>query len=411
MRPGLGCCSSARACVIGSPQPQPGRARPAETQSSPRQLRDGRVLLSARRVPGAGSGSGGAFAAGAPGQRGWRRARSALSSLGRAMKVEFAPLNIPLARRLQTAAVLQWVLSFLLLAQVCIGLIVVLIIYNYWFLYVPYLTWLYFDWHTPEQGGRRSNWVRSWTVWRYFKDYFPIHLIKTCDLDPSHNYIFGFHPHGVLVTGAFGNFCTNYSNFKELFPGLTAYLHVLPFWFRCPLFREYLMSSGPVSVSKKSVSHVLSKEGGGNISVIVLGGAEESLDAHPGKFTLFIRQRKGFVKIALTHGAYLVPVFSFGENELFKQVNNPEGSWLRTVQEKLRDVMGFALPLFHARGVFQYNFGLMPYRKPIHTVAMYSVVPEAAPSSSELATQSPFIRVCAQPRSRSRSCIRPTWKS
>ena len=33
------------------------------------------------------------------------------------MKVEFAPLNIPLARRLQTAAVLQWVLSFLLLGK------------------------------------------------------------------------------------------------------------------------------------------------------------------------------------------------------------------------------------------------------------------------------------------------------
>lgn len=128
------------------------------------------------------------------------------------------------------------------------------------------------------------------------------------------------------------------------------------------------MTSGSVSVSKKSVSYVLSKEGGGNISVIVLGGAEESLDAHPGKFTLFIRQRKGFVKVALTHGASLVPVFSFGENELFKQVNNPEGSWLRTVQEKLQKIMGFALPLFHARGIFQYNFGLMPYRKPIHTV-------------------------------------------
>uniref|UniRef100_A0A8D1HHK0 Acyltransferase n=1 Tax=Sus scrofa TaxID=9823 RepID=A0A8D1HHK0_PIG len=287
------------------------------------------------------------------------------------MKVEFAPLNIPLARRLQTAAVLQWVLSFLLLAQVCLGIIVLLIIYNYWFLYIPYLTWLYFDWQTPEQGGRRSDWVRSWTIWRYFKDYFPIQLVKTWDLDPSHNYIFGFHPHGVLVVGAFGNFCTNYSEFKELFPGFTAYLHVLPFWFRCPFFREYLMSSGPVSVSKKSVSHVLRKEGGGNISVIVLGGAEESLDAHPGKFTLFIRQRKGFVKMALTHGAYLVPVFSFGENELFKQISNPEGSWLRTVQEKLQKIMGFALPLFHARGIFQYNFGLMPYRKPIHTVGLY----------------------------------------
>lgn len=69
--------------------------------------------------------------------------------------------------------------------------------------------------------------------------------------------------------------------------------------------------------------------------------------------------------------AYLVPVFSFGENELFKQVSNPEGSLLRTVQNKLQKVMGFALPLFHARGIFQYNFGLVPYRKPIHTVGTY----------------------------------------
>lgn len=30
--------------------------------------------------------------------------------------------------------------------------------------------------------------------------------------------------------------------------------------------------------------------------------------------------------------------------------------------------MGVAMPLFHARGVFQYSFGLMPYRKPINTV-------------------------------------------
>lgn len=82
------------------------------------------------------------------------------------------------------------------------------------------------------------------------------------------------------------------------------------------------MTSESVSVSKKSVSRVLSKEGGGNISIIILGSAEESLDAYPGKFTLFICQQKGFVKIALTHGASLVPVFSFGENELFKQVNN-----------------------------------------------------------------------------------------
>ncbi|XP_052049262.1 2-acylglycerol O-acyltransferase 1 [Apodemus sylvaticus] len=284
------------------------------------------------------------------------------------MKVEFAPLNIPLARRLQTAAVLQLILSFFLLAQVCLGIMVMLIIYNYWFLYIPYLAWFCYDWRTPEQGGRRWNWIQSWTVWRYFKDYFPMHLVKTQDLDPGHNYIFGFHPHGIFVAGAFGNFCTNYSDFKKLFPGFTSYLHVASAWFWFPFFREYMMSNGPVSVSKKSVSHVLSKDGGGNISIIVLGGAKEVLESHPGKFTLCLRERKGFVKLALTHGASLVPVFSFGENELYKQVYNPKGSWLRTVQDAIQSLTGIGLPLIYARGLFQYSFGLMPYRKLIYTV-------------------------------------------
>ncbi|KTF83058.1 hypothetical protein cypCar_00031613 [Cyprinus carpio] len=66
--------------------------------------------------------------------------------------------------------------------------------------------------------------------------------------------------------------------------------------------------------------------------------------------------------------AWLVPVFSFGENELFDQMENPAGSALRRVQDRLQRIMGVALPLFHARGVFQYSFGLLPYRKPIHTV-------------------------------------------
>lgn len=49
-------------------------------------------------------------------------------------------------------------------------------------------------------------------------------------------------------------------------------------------------------------------------------------------------------------------------------MENSRGTWLRWTQEKLQSIMGISLPLFHARGVFQYSFGLMPYRKPIHTV-------------------------------------------
>ncbi|CAF5012509.1 unnamed protein product, partial [Rotaria socialis] len=95
---------------------------------------------------------------------------------------------------------------------------------------------------------------------------------------------------------------------------------------------------------------------------------KESLDARPSSECLLtLKNRKGFVKIALVNGASLVPVFSFGENDLFKQIANPRGSKLRSLQVMLQKKMGYALPLFYGRGIFQYRFGLLPNRHPIDT--------------------------------------------
>ncbi|XP_071233952.1 2-acylglycerol O-acyltransferase 2-A-like isoform X2 [Salvelinus alpinus] len=284
------------------------------------------------------------------------------------MKIQFAPMNIPLRRRLQTAAVLQWVFSFLALAQCCLAGYVLLCVSDWWVLAVLYAGWLYLDRDTPTSGGRRSEWLRNCSVWKHFRDYFPLNLIKTVDLDPGSNYLFGFHPHGVLVAGGFGNFCTEASGFSSLFPGLTPYLLMLPFWFRVPFFRDYMMCGGLVSSEKASLSYLLSASRGGNVAVVAVGGAPEALDARPGALTLQILHRKGFIKLALKHGAQLVPVFSFGENELFDQMTNPAGSPLRWLQDHLQRLMGVALPMFTGRGVFQYSFGLLPYREPIHTV-------------------------------------------
>ncbi|KAG5260606.1 hypothetical protein AALO_G00294380 [Alosa alosa] len=299
------------------------------------------------------------------------------------MKIEFAPLNVPFHRRLQTAAVVQWVFSFLALAQCCLAAYVLLCLSDWWVLGALYAGWLYLDRDTPSTGGRKSHWVRSWTMWHYFRDYFPITLVKTADLDPSHNYIFGFHPHGVLVAGGFGNFCTEASGFSTLFPGLTPYLLMLPFWFRVPFFRDYIMSGGLVSSEKASASYIISRPEGGHVAVVAVGGAPESLDARPGELTLQLLQRKGFIKLALKHGAWLVPVFSFGENELFDQMENPRGSALRRMQDRLQRIMGVALPLFHARGVFQYSFGVLPYRKPINTVVGRPIPVVQTPSPSK----------------------------
>ncbi|XP_075054659.1 2-acylglycerol O-acyltransferase 2 [Mixophyes fleayi] len=302
------------------------------------------------------------------------------------MAIEFAPRSIPLERRLQTVAVIQWVYSFLALAQTCIILYFVLLFTRFWIISVVYGIWWFIDWDTPSQGGRRSPLLQKSVVWRYLRDYFPIKLVKTVDLDPRENYVFGFHPHGVLVAGAFTNFCTEATGFPELFPGVTPYLLMLPLWFRAPFFRDYIMSGGLIPSDRESASYLLKKKKSGNAIVIAVGGAPESLDARPGAFKLLLKDRKGFIKLAMQHGASLVPVFSFGENELFDQVDNPKGSFLRGVQEKLQKVMGVALPLFHARGVFQYSFGLLPYRRPIYTVVgkPIKVTENPTPTSEEI---------------------------
>ena len=61
-------------------------------------------------------------------------------------------------------------------------------------------------------------------------------------------------------------------------------------------------------------------------------------------------------------------MYSFGENDLFTQLPNPEGSRLRRFQDFLTNMLGFSPPVFHGRGVFNYTFGLLPFRRPINTV-------------------------------------------
>uniref|UniRef100_A0A7N5K513 Acyltransferase n=1 Tax=Ailuropoda melanoleuca TaxID=9646 RepID=A0A7N5K513_AILME len=238
-----------------------------------------------------------------------------------------------------------------------------------WLIAVLYFTWLAFDWNTPKKGGRRSQWVRNWAVWRYFRDYFPIQLVKTHNLLTTRNYIFGYHPHGIMGLGAFCNFSTEATEVSKKFPGIRPYLATLAGNFRMPVLREYLMSGGICPVNRDTIDYLLSKNGSGNAIIIVVGGAAESLSSMPGKNAVTLRNRKGFVKLALRHGADLVPTYSFGENEVYKQVIFEEGSWGRWVQKKFQKYIGFAPCIFHGRGLFSSDtWGLVPYSKPITTV-------------------------------------------
>ncbi|MBN3321665.1 DGAT2 acyltransferase, partial [Atractosteus spatula] len=268
---------------------------------------------------------------------------------------------------------MQWVLSFLIMGAACTVVLMYVFCTDCWLFAAMYMAWMIFDWDTPTQGKLlhtlRSSWVRNWTVWRYFRDYFPIRLIKTHNLLPSRNYIFGYHPHGIFCFGAFCNFGTEATGFAKKFPGIRPSLATLAGNFRLPLLREYLMSGGICPVNRDSIDYILSRNGTGNAVVIVVGGAAESLDCAPGMNSVTLKNRKGFVKLALQQGADLVPVYSFGENEVYKQLIFEKGSWGRLVQTRFQKLMGFAPCLFHGCGLFSADSrGIVPYSKPINTV-------------------------------------------
>lgn len=47
---------------------------------------------------------------------------------------------------------------------------------------------------------------------------------------------------------------------------------------------------------------------------------------------------------------------------------NEKGTRVYSIQKRFQAIFGFTLPLFHGRGVFNYNFGFLPYRHPIVSV-------------------------------------------
>ncbi|XP_011878989.1 PREDICTED: 2-acylglycerol O-acyltransferase 1-like [Vollenhovia emeryi] len=291
--------------------------------------------------------------------------------------MKFAPLNVPLERRLQTLAAATWIfvsafgnfLSYLITAY--------LLLYTdttRYFLLL-YFLWMYYDWDTCNCGGRSEKWTRltrNNALWRYFCNYFPIKLVKTVDLNPNKSYLFICVPHGILSAGIMGSFGTDVLDCKKLFPGLDIRPITLDQHFKVPIFREYAYFLGSCGSSIRSIKYLLSTPPKspytGKATVLIVGGASESMESTPGTYRSLVKRRKGFVKLALTYGTPLVPVFSFGETDLYNQIYRPEGSTFRRVQNYIRGLIGVAPVVFSGRGFFQYSFGLIPKRLPVTVV-------------------------------------------
>lgn len=291
--------------------------------------------------------------------------------------IKFAPLNVPLKRRLETLSAAVCFIYFAF-GNFCGYILTAYFLFfteTMRYFILLYFVWMYYDWNKTDMGYKRRkvlNWMRNCVWQRYFCSYFPIKLVKTTDLDPSKLYLFCNFPHGILSSGVYGAFATDAVGCKELFPGIEIKIVILDQHFKAPLFREYCRINCVVSSTSESLNQQLSMQPEapytGRATVLIVGGAAEAMECKPGTYRILMKRRKGFVRLALKNGTPLVPVCSFGETNLFDQVSFPEGSFMNKLQNYIRKKTGIAPVIPVGRGLFQYSFGIIPRRTPITVV-------------------------------------------
>jgi len=129
--------------------------------------------------------------------------------------------------------------------------------------------------------------------------------------------LYCIHPHGMYTVGAL-------MLLRER-PDVRLCVGTFLYNF-APLFRVLpdMLGLKVGSVGKTWLAECMA-EGRDNLA-IVPGGFHEATISCRGHERVFLRTRKGFVKYALRHGYDLVPCYTFGETDLF---SNLQGLWRR----------------------------------------------------------------------------------
>jgi len=173
--------------------------------------------------------------------------------------------------------------------------------------------------------------------------------------DTSKRYFYVWHPHGFVSyvpTMLMGEMArTGKPHNREWF-GTCA-----PFLFNIPGLGEHFTISNARPVDRKSLESIL---GGGGTIAVQPGGIKEQAASRHDQEQAFFPKKLGFIRLAIKHGTPLMPLYIFGENQLYKRVAGLE--WLTKLIYK---ATGMTLPIVTAKwGLPQAGF--LPIATDIH---------------------------------------------
>ena len=145
--------------------------------------------------------------------------------------------------------------------------------------------------------------------------------------------LFIWQPHGLISVSSVmfnGGLCTH-PNYRP------NHAVTLPFYHYFPVIGDIIRYLGSIPSDSGSITKTLRK--GDSVSVM-LGGVREMMDAQGTHMKLYIRKRTGIFRIALETGTPLVPVLTYGENEMFPR---SDAWWATSINQTLHTYAGMAI--------------------------------------------------------------------
>eukprot|EP00434_Breviolum_minutum_P031998 symbB.v1.2.028299.t1/scaffold2985.1/size65860/3 len=176
--------------------------------------------------------------------------------------------------------------------------------------------------------------------------------------DQSRKYMLVWHPHGFITWVPF--FIAGRYALDAQPTGAHWFPMVAPVLFRIPIFSEMLIILGARRVDKKVVEKMLAR---GDSIALQPGGVKEQALSDDQQEQAFFPARLGFIRMAIKYGVDLLPIYFFGENQLYKRVRGLE--WISNLVNKTTGLL-FETTKHNVRFKYERAFQSKPCMFAIH---------------------------------------------
>lgn len=191
---------------------------------------------------------------------------------------------------------------------------------------------------TPINTRSRNHWVL-----RTICEYFNLRWIEDTpqsSFDVHQQYIACWLPHGIIP---FSGIAAG-SVFDAISPRFYGSVAMAAVLFKMPVLRQFFALFNGIPADRKSMVNALNN--GKSVSVYP-GGVAELFLSRPDQESIYIKRRKGFIRLALETGSHICPYYTFGNNLMYDVVSDSKGKpgILSTMSRKL----GASIILFYGR--------------------------------------------------------------